>query len=97
MKSIMLLTLCALSITSTSWGADSSKATDKGAMAMNPSKEDREKMAVAHEKMATCLRSAQEFKECHEALHKECKAMMGGTCPGMEMEKGMGKGMKHSH
>ena len=61
---------------------------------MNPSQEDREKMAVAHTQMATCLRTEQDFKLCHEALHNECKSMMGGSCSGMDMGKVKHKGMK---
>jgi hypothetical protein len=42
-----------------------------------PSKEDREKMAVAHEQMAVCLRSAKTFIECHQELAKSQRQMMG--------------------
>jgi hypothetical protein len=52
-------------------------------------------MAAAHMQMATCLRSDQDFMQCHEALHKECKTMMGGSCPSMNMHSGKDKGMKH--
>ena len=76
------------------WAADPVAPHDMSKMVMNPSKEDREKMAAAHTQMATCLRSDQDFKQCHDALHKECQSMMGGSCP-MEMGKGTHKGMKH--
>jgi hypothetical protein len=63
-------------------------------MNMNPSKEDRSKMASAHAQMATCLSSDQDFMQCHDALHKECQSMMGGSCPGMAMENSMHKELK---
>lgn len=44
--------------------------------------EQREKMAVAHEKMAACLRSERPVSECHDELWKSCDATMGvGKCP----------------
>lgn len=48
-----------------------------------PSKEDREKMAVAHEQMAACLRTDKPAVECHKELAKsqhQMMQMMG--CPG---------------
>jgi hypothetical protein len=93
MKSIMLLvTIAVTSFALPIWAADPAAPHDMSKMTMNPNKADREKMAKAHEQMATCLRSDQEFKVCHEALRTECKDMMGGSCPGMEMGKGMHKG-----
>jgi len=50
-----------------------------------PSKEDREKMAVAHEQMAACLRSDEPAVECHKNLAKsqhQMMQMMG--CPGQK-------------
>ena len=48
--------------------------------------EQRQKMAVAHEKMASCLRTEKPLSDCHEEMMKTCKdsmdkggcAMMGG-------------------
>ena len=95
MKTIMLLaTLALTNFALPAWAADSATPHDMSKMTMNPSKEDREKMAAAHTQMATCLSSDQDFMQCHDALHKECKSMMGGSCPGMEMGKGKHKGMK---
>ena len=92
MKTIMLLVSIALTnFALPAWAADSTAPHDMSKMTMNPSKEDREKMAAAHTQMATCLRSDQDFKQCHDALPKECQSMMDGSCP--EMEMGMGKGM----
>lgn len=96
MKTIMLLATIALTnFALPVWAADPAAPHDMSKMSMNPSKEDREKMAVAHTQMATCLRSNEDFMKCHEALHKECQSMMGGACPMMEMGKNMHKGMKH--
>jgi hypothetical protein len=41
-----------------------------------PTKEQREKMAEAHEKMAACLRSDKAIEECHAEMMKEHDAMM---------------------
>ncbi len=96
MKAIFFLVSVALTnVALPAWAADSAAPHDMSKMTMNPSKEDREKMAAAHAQMATCLRSDQDFMQCHDALHKECKSLMGGSCPGMEMGDGMQKGMKH--
>ena len=94
MKTLVLLTTLALTnFAGPTWAAESTAPHDMSKMTMNPSKEDREKMATAHTQMATCLRSDQEFQMCHEALRKECQSMMGGTCSDMGMGMGMGKGM----
>ena len=77
------------------FAADTAAPHDMSKMAMNPSKEDREKMAKAHEQMATCLRSDKDFKTCHEALHSECESTMSRSCSDMEMGKDMHKEMKH--
>jgi hypothetical protein len=50
-------------------------------------KEQREKMAVAHEKMAACLRSDRALDECHGEMMKTCEGE--GGCP---MHGMMGKG-----
>lgn len=39
--------------------------------------EQRQKMAGAHEKMASCLRTEKPFSECHEEMMKTCKDSMG--------------------
>ncbi|MFZ4404869.1 MAG: hypothetical protein ACOYOK_12270 [Pseudobdellovibrionaceae bacterium] len=94
MKKFMLLVTVALTnFALPTFAAEPAEPHDMSKMTMNPSKEDREKMAAAHAQMAACLRSDQEFMQCHDALHKECQSMMGGACPGMG--KGMYKGMKH--
>ena len=56
--------------------------------------EQRQKMADAHEKMATCLRTDKPLGDCHEEMMKSCQEGMGKDgCP---MMGGKGKGMHHS-
>ncbi len=56
-----------------------------------PTKEQREKMAQLHEKMAACLRTDKPVHECHEEMMKACQEQMGQDgCPMMN-----GKGMHH--
>jgi hypothetical protein len=43
-----------------------------------PTKEMREKMAKAHEEMATCLRSDRAIEECHSEMMKNHDMMMHG-------------------
>jgi hypothetical protein len=95
MKTLILLATFAISnIALPVWSADSTVTHDMSQMNMNPTRDDREKMAKNHEQMGTCLRSDQDFKVCHEVFHTECKAMMGGSCYGMNMGKKMHKGTK---
>lgn len=46
--------------------------------------EHREKLAVIHEKMAACLRSAKPISDCRTEMHEHCMTMMGReSCPMM--------------
>lgn len=55
---------------------------------MEPSKEDRAKMAEMHMKMAECLKTDKPMKECHEEMMKACKDSMDKSgCPMMGMGK----------
>lgn len=56
------------------------------------SREDREKMAKAHESMAACLRSDKTLDACHEEMRKSCD---DSGCPMMGHH--MGKGMMKGH
>jgi hypothetical protein len=50
-----------------------------------PSKEQREKMALVHEKLAACLRSDRSFADCHHEMESSHTEAMGGEhCPMME-------------
>lgn len=62
------------------------------------SKEDRQKMAAAHSKIAACLESDKSMSDCQGEMMKSCKDMMAKSgCPmmGMGHMKGMmgGPGM----
>lgn len=87
MKTITLLVAITISNFALPTWASDHKATHN--MSREPNEEDREKMAVAHTQMATCLRSTQEFMQCRDILHKACKSMKDEYCHGMEMGKGM--------
>ncbi len=57
------------------------------------SKEDRQKMAEMHTKMAACLESDKSMSDCQGEMMKSCKEMMGKSgCP-MMGEMGHMKGM----
>ncbi len=60
-----------------------------------PSKDQREKMAQAHEKMAACLRSERPFPECRQEMMQACHDTMGAYGCGMGMGPGgmRGRGM----
>ena len=47
-----------------------------------PSKEQREKMALVHEKLAACLRSERSFADCHHEMESSHAEAMGKEhCP----------------
>ncbi len=98
MKKILFIAAMMTTFSFQAIAADAKKTQDMSNMNMNMnmnmSLEDREKMAVSHQNMATCLRTDQNFKICHDALKSECQSMMGATCSEMDMEKPMRKGMK---
>ena len=65
----------------------------KNHMMPEPTKEQREKMAGNHEKMAQCLRSEKTMKDCHDEMKKSCEEGGKEACPMMgKMGHGM---MKH--
>lgn len=57
------------------WAADAPPAKDPV-----PTKEMRAKMAVAHEKMAVCLRSDRPVAECRQEMMHSCQQMSGQGC-----------------
>jgi hypothetical protein len=59
-----------------------------------PTKEQREKMAQAHEKLAACLRSDRAIKECRQEVIKACQDA-GNECM-MRMDH-MRHGMGGAH
>lgn len=66
-------------------------ASEPPATAQQPTltKEQREQMAAAHERMAQCLRSDRSFADCHKEMQAACKQMGAHGCPGMGMHGGM--------
>ena len=49
-----------------------------------PSKDLREKMAAAHERMALCLRSERDLADCRREMQGACRRMGAYGCPWME-------------
>lgn len=94
MKKYFVLALMALASINASAADSSSEKKDEPRATSGPSKESREKMAAAHDKMAKCLRSEKSMRECHEEMHKQCKEGGGKDCPMMGK---MGKGKGHHH
>ena len=67
-------------------------ASPDGGMPPTMTREQRNKMADAHEKFAACLRSEKPVGDCHEDLKKSCEGTMGAECPMMHgMHHGGGK------
>lgn len=88
------LVLAAMSVMSV-MGTVALAATEPAPAPATVTKETREKMAVLHEQMATCLRSDKSLADCRAEMMKGCKESMGDQgCPMMGMGRGMGK---HSH
>jgi hypothetical protein len=59
------------------WTAGAALAADPGpSNHPQPTKEQREKMAEAHEKIAACLRSDKPIEECHAEMKQMHEAMM---------------------
>lgn len=73
----------------------SALAQEKTPPAPQMTKEQRMKMATAHEQMAACLRTDRPLADCHQEMMKTCQDTMGtgaGMCP-MMGGMGMGHGM----
>lgn len=56
---------------------------------VSPSKEMRQQMALAHEKMAACLRSDRAFTECRQEMMQSCAGQSTAFGCGMMMGEGM--------
>ena len=59
---------------------------------VDPSPEQRHKMAEVHQRMADCLLSTRPLAECRGEMQKSCHEMMG-KAGGSMMDGGMGAGM----
>lgn len=58
-------------------------AHDKKAM-MKMTPEQRQNMAMMHEKMAACLRTDKPIGDCKTEMRKSCKEMGAMACPMMK-------------
>ena len=76
-----------LTLGSVTFAADSEKAqpkddtTEKMERKHKMTREERNKMANAHKKMADCLLSERPMKECHTEMESACHEAMGSNCP----------------
>jgi len=86
--SLFALILCGSSLLIPVYAADPPAAASR---TMAPTKEQREKMAQAHEKLAACLRSDRDVAECHHEMMEQCKDMKGEECEHMKHH------MRHEH
>jgi hypothetical protein len=90
---ILICAVLTTFLTSGAFAADEAKTAKPSKKASTPmTKEQRDKMASMHEKMAACLRSDKPMSECHSEMRKNCQEMMGKNgCPMMgEMGDMMG-------
>ena len=76
--------------------ADTDAKSGEGKKSAVVSKEEREKMASHHDKMAACLRSDRAVEECWAEMKKSCKESNGKMCPMMSGHKGHGKHKQES-
>lgn len=90
MKLNLLMAVLLMSTGATRALAEDAKPADKKAAA-EISKEERERMAVHHEKMAACLRSEKSVQACHEEMREACHSEKD-SCPMMGGKHGMGRG-----
>lgn len=81
------------------WAADATpaKAAAPAKEVAPPSKEMREKMALAHEKMAACLRSDHSVADCRQEMMKSCHEMGGHACGMMGDRHKMMMHDEHDH
>jgi len=70
-------------------------AADTPAKPPVATKDQREKMAQAHEKAATCLRSARPVTECRQEMMRACADAMGADGCNMMSGGMMGGNMMH--
>lgn len=77
-ESVLVVAALALSL-STAFSAEPPAPTHPAL-----TKEQRDKMATIHEKMAACLRSDKPIADCHKEAMQNCQEMMGKDgCPMM--------------
>lgn len=100
MKTAMMSLVVLFSLLSASaFSQENAKANAPKGPTKEPTKEQREAMALNHEKMAACLRSDKNIISCHKEMRESCMKSGEQNCPGMGMGMGMGgkgkmRGMK---
>jgi bisphosphoglycerate-independent phosphoglycerate mutase (AlkP superfamily) len=78
MKKILVTIASIALFNSVSFAKDAVKKTDTSVKpSATMTKEQREEMASAHEKMATCLRSDKALDECKQEMMDACKDKAG--------------------
>lgn len=92
MRSLLLSTAMVIVLVAVAGGAfaaDKAKSSSgkKDMMMMEMTKEKRQDMAMAHEKMATCLRSETPFEDCRKEMKTFCQDNMGYEGCGMMGDK----------
>lgn len=92
MKKLIAVLAVFLAMGASSFGADTGTGTNENKSNGTFTKEQREKMAQAHEKMASCLRSDKSLAACHDEMRKSCRDDMDGSCPMWGKMRG-GRGM----
>ncbi|MBN8542449.1 MAG: hypothetical protein J0L82_18815 [Deltaproteobacteria bacterium] len=86
MKTALVLLMITMA-NSTTWAAQTVAPFAQAFMSKKPSLEERERLAIAHEQMAICLRSELDFADCHDVLQEDCQSMTGGPCPTLEADR----------
>ncbi len=93
-----IITVVVLGTASIAFGAEKAKMTHNmdNMKHMEMTAEQRQSMAAAHEKMASCLRSDKSMEDCKMEMMSSCKESMGKeSCSMMGDMDGMKGKMKH--
>ncbi len=91
LRSVVVASL--LCLTASAWSADPAPASSDPGLV--PSKEQREQMAVLHERMAACLRSDKSVTECRSDMMRGCQQTLGASgCRWMGWGHRMGGGRR---
>ena len=84
LQSSVAITALSLVIGALAWGADPAPMAPAA-----PTREMRQQMAQAHEKMAACLSSDRDFADCRQEMMQACSNQSGFPGCGMMMGQGM--------
>lgn len=97
MKYFTMFILAASLSSPLAFADDTAMMKDGGKKMMMPNMtmEQRQKMADAHDMMASCMRSDKPMSECQDTMMKSCEEGMGKDGCKMMMMGHQGKGMRH--